>query len=106
MAGRDPTRVAGLSAWSETLPPEKRGAIMLGLLANAIVTLALQAAWLLLLFRALMHAQRRGDRTAAVVEVAKSRPAIFLAVVTVVHSAVRRMAVRLLEDHATRPTSP
>ncbi len=105
MAGRDPTRVAGLSAWSETLPPEKRGAIMLGLLANAIVT-ALQAAWLLLLVRALLHAQRRGDRTTAVVEVAKSRPAIFLAVVTVVHSAIRRMAVRLLEDRATPPTSP
>jgi hypothetical protein len=83
---------------------ERRGALTLGLLGNAMFTVSLQVAWLLLTVRVVRRARSQSHLAAAILDVSRSTPGVAVIGATVVHSILRRFAARML-DRQIDPTA-
>ncbi len=96
----DGSAAGRFSAWFESLPAEQRGTLILALWANAMLTLALYGAWLLLIVRVLWRLARGGYRAETLLDAVRSRAGTALLGATITHSAARRFAVRRLDRNA------
>jgi hypothetical protein len=87
--------------YAQQLPAHKRGELVLVLLANAILTLALLAAWLLLCVRALLWLRSHdGERTRVLGTTARSPALRLVAAATIAHQLGRMIFARALDRRA------
>jgi hypothetical protein len=82
------------------LPPQERGSLVLILWVNAVMTLMLYAARLMLIARVLQRMVRTHRPAELAVETMRSRPAIAVLDASVTHVALRRRLQRRLEPPA------
>jgi hypothetical protein len=81
----------------DTLPAEQGGALILGLWVNALLTLALQSAQLVLIARGVRTATRSDNPTAAALDLVVSPSTAAVIGASAVHSLGRQYFLRLLD---------
>ncbi len=86
-------------AYIESLPAQQRGALILVLWLNAVLTLVLQAAQLILVARALRRA-KRGGRPLRTIGDAVSPSAVTVLSISGVHKLAREYFVRQIDERA------
>lgn len=96
-------RALAFSAYAESLPPQQRGALMLVLWANAVLTLALQAAQLVLVARGSQRAAR-GRPVATVLNCASSPRTATVLSASALHKLARERFARQLEQRIRAAT--
>ncbi len=100
-------RAQRASAYVDQLPAQQRGAVILALMANAILTLALQAAWLVLGARAVKRMRRPGEEPSqALAATARSGAIRAVAGATIAHQLARIILARALDGRARRAMTP
>lgn len=98
----DQSKATRFTAYMETLPAEQRGALLLGLWANAVLTLALQGAQLVLVVLAFRRAKCSRHPIEAALDVAWSHSTAAVISTTAVHRVARQYFLRLLDRRISR----
>jgi hypothetical protein len=93
-------RSARTIAYIESLPDQQRGALLLVLWLNALLTLALQGVQLIVVVRALWQAKRSGHPLATIGDRAVSPSVATVLSVSAVHKLSREHLVRQLDQRA------
>jgi hypothetical protein len=91
-------RSEAVSAYAESLPPQERGALILVLLVNAILTLALDAAQLALVVRTLRRAAKAEAPVETILGCAISRSTTTAVGASALHKLARERFVRRLNE--------
>lgn len=86
--------------YAEALAPQQRGALLLTLWVNALLTLALQGAQLALALRALQRVRRSNDPLRAVLNVAVSPSTAAVISASAAHQLARQQLLRELDRRA------
>jgi hypothetical protein len=89
--------VESFSAYTESLPVQQRGTLLLVLWVNSVLTLSLYAAQLAVTSRALRRAARGGRPVATVLECATSPSTAAVLSVSVLHKLARECFLRQLD---------
>lgn len=89
-------RSEAVSAYAESLPPQERGALILVLLVNAILTLALEAGQLALVVRTLRRATKAEDPVRTILGCATSPSTATAVGASALHKLVRERFLRQL----------
>jgi hypothetical protein len=91
-------RSEAFSAYAESLPPQQCGALLLMLWVNAMLTLALQAAQLALVVRALRRAARGGHPIETILNCATSPSTATVVSASALHKLARERFLRQLDQ--------
>ena len=91
-------RLKDLPAYAKSLSPQQRGALVLVLWINAVLTLALGAAQLTLVVRALRRAARHGHPVATCLDCALSPSTATVLGASVIHNLARERLLRHLDQ--------
>jgi len=98
LAAHAPERSEAVSAYAEWLPPQERGALILVLLVNAILTLALEAAQLALVLRTLRRAAKAEDPVETILGCARSPSTATAVGASALHKLARERFLRKLNQ--------
>jgi hypothetical protein len=93
-----PERSEAVSAYAESLPPQERGALILVLLVNAILTLALEAVQLALVVRTLRRAAKAEDPVETILGCAISPSTATAVGASALHKLARERFLRRLDQ--------
>ncbi|MBV8943852.1 MAG: hypothetical protein JOZ95_00400 [Solirubrobacterales bacterium] len=89
-----------MRAYAEGLPAQQRGALLMALWVNALVTLALQGAQLAMALRVLRRARRSDDALRAALHLAVSPSTAAVVIASAAHELARQQLLRELARRA------